>query len=174
MCSRLPAAYNTACLDAALADSAWRGCAPENILRELERRVIVSLRCVVDNPRSELERAWDWIFCDPHFRVMRNNRKQFTAFGEFLDELERQEYPAAMAGKCPVPHKHPAGNFAFAQDNWRARNPGLLPGAEPQPRGRWRARLRSVRYDPSAVIRSLPCGVCLIGQLAPEADGHLQ
>jgi hypothetical protein len=87
------AAYNTACVYAALADSAWRNNAPEDILRELESRVIVSLRRLVGNPRSELERAWDWIFGDPDFRVMRDDRQKFTAFGEFLDELERQEYP---------------------------------------------------------------------------------
>jgi hypothetical protein len=108
------AAYNTACLHAALADAAWRGCAPEYILRELERRVIVSLRRVVDNPRSELERAWDWVFGDPDFRVMRDHREKFTAFGEFLDELERQEYFASMVGKCPFPHPNPAGNLAVA------------------------------------------------------------
>jgi hypothetical protein len=112
------AAYNTACLYAALAEAAWRRCAPEDIpediRRELERQVIVSLRYVVDDPRSELERAWDWIFGDPDFRVMRDHREKFTVFGEFLDELERQEYPASMAGKCPVPHTNPAGNLAVA------------------------------------------------------------
>jgi hypothetical protein len=108
------AAYNTACLYAALADAAWRSSAPENVLQELERRVIISLRRVVDNPDSELERAWDWIFGDPDFRILRDDRKKFTAFGEFLDELERQEYPASMAGKCPVPHTMPAGNLAVA------------------------------------------------------------
>jgi hypothetical protein len=101
------AAYNTACLYAALADAVWRRGGPDEILRELERRVIVGLRSVVDNPRSELERAWDWIFGDPDFRVMRDDRKKFTAFGEFLDELERQEYPASLAGKCHVPHANP-------------------------------------------------------------------
>lgn len=46
---------------------------------------------------------------------MRDHREKFTAFGEFLDELERQEYPASMVGKCPVPHKNPAGNLAVAE-----------------------------------------------------------
>jgi hypothetical protein len=130
------AAYNTACLYAALADAAWRGCAPENILRELERRVIVSLRRVVDNPRSELERAWDWIFGDPDFRVMRAHREKFTAFGEFLDELEQQEYPASMVGKCPVPHANPAGNLAVAA-RWpaSAEPPIFSPVPSPVPMG---------------------------------------
>jgi hypothetical protein len=113
------AAYNTACLYAALADAARRGCAPEDTLRELERRVIASLRRVVDNPHSELERAWDWISGDPDFRVMRDDREKFKAFGEFLEELERQEYPASMVGKCPHPHTNSARNLAVAE-RWPA------------------------------------------------------
>jgi hypothetical protein len=69
---------------------------------------------VVDNPRSELERAWDWFFGDPDFRVMRDHREKFAAFGEFLDESERQEYPASMLGKCRVPHTNPGGNLGVA------------------------------------------------------------
>jgi hypothetical protein len=130
------AAYNTACLYAALADAASRGCAPENILQELDRRVVVSLCRVVDNPRSELERAWDWIFGDPDFRVMRDNRQKFTAFGGFLDELERQEYPASMAGKCPVPHTHPAGNLVVdARRPANAEPPIFSPVPSPVPVG---------------------------------------
>jgi hypothetical protein len=120
------AAYNTACLNAALVDAAWRRCAPETVLRELERRVIVSLRRVVDNPRSELERAWDWIFGDPDFRVMRDDRKKFTAFGEFLNELERQEYPASMVGKCPVPHTNPARNLTVAATLLASEEPAIF------------------------------------------------
>lgn len=117
------AAYNTACLYAALADAAWRRCAPEGVLRELEGRVITSLRRVVDDPHSELERAWDWIHGDPDFHVMHDNQAKFAAFKEFLDELERQEYPASMVGMCPVVHPDPAGSLAAA-----ARWP---PSAEP-------------------------------------------
>jgi hypothetical protein len=117
------AAYNTACLYAALTDQAWRSRAPEKVLQELERRVIVSLQHVLDNPQSELERAWDWINSDPDFRVMRDHQENFTALGEFLAELKRQEYPASNVGRCQVPHTHPTGIFAAA-----ARRP---PNAEP-------------------------------------------
>ena len=130
------AAYNTACLYAALADAAWRRHAPANILRELERRVIVSLQCVLDNPRSELERAWDWIFGDPDFRVMSDDREKYADFGEFLDELERQEYPASMAGKCPVQHTNPARNLTVAE-RWpaSAEPPIFSPVPSPVPVG---------------------------------------
>jgi hypothetical protein len=109
------AAYNTACLYAALADAArTRGVTepvPEKILKDLESRVIVSLRRVVENPDSELERAWDWIDSDPDFQAMRHNSQVFTAFGKFLDELMRQEYPVSfIAGKCPVRHTNPVRN----------------------------------------------------------------
>jgi hypothetical protein len=130
------AAYNTACVYAALADAAWRRGAPGNILRKLENRIIVSLRHVVDNPRSELERAWDWIFGDPDFRVIRIERETFTAFGEFLDELKRQEYPASIAGECPVPHTHPAGDLAAATRRPARAEPAVVsPVPSPDPVG---------------------------------------
>jgi hypothetical protein len=121
------AAYNTACLYAALADAARRGCAPHDTLRELERRVIVSLRRVVDNPHSELERAWDWISGDPDFRVMRDDREKFKAFGEFLDELEQQEYPASMVGSAPTRTRTAPGISLWPKDGRQARNPRFSP-----------------------------------------------
>jgi hypothetical protein len=113
------AAYNTACLYAALADAArTRGvpeCVPKEVLQDLENRVIVSLRRVVENPSSELERAWDWIDSDPDFRVMCHNSQVFKTFGNFLDELMQQEYPVSfMAGKCPVQHTNPVRNPAVS------------------------------------------------------------
>jgi hypothetical protein len=132
-CLRLPpwlrssrswqAAYNTACLYAALAERARRDGAPVSVLRELERRVIVSLRNVLGNPDSELERAWDWIDSDPDFRVMRDHHENFPAFAEFLADLKEQEYPASGTGQCLFPHAHPDGISAAA-----ARR---LPYAEP-------------------------------------------
>jgi hypothetical protein len=97
------AAYNTACVYAALADEG-RSRAPEP-LAELERRVIVSLRRVMENPRSELDRPFDWIYGDPDFYAMRQNPADFKVFQTLLSDLERQDYPAAfIAGSCPVPH----------------------------------------------------------------------
>jgi hypothetical protein len=111
-------AYNTACLYAALADAArtnTQGRAPDEVLRDLENRVVTSLRHVVDSPDSELERAWDWIYSDPDFYAMRQDRETFTLFREFLDELEQQEYPASMAGMCPVPHPDNIGHPALSE-----------------------------------------------------------
>jgi hypothetical protein len=103
------AAYNTACLYAALADSAWRGSAPEEVLQELERRVIVALGHVLYNPQSELERAWDWISSDPDFRVMRDHQENFPAFGKFIAELKRQEISClqdrAVRTPAQAPHR---------------------------------------------------------------------
>ena len=150
------AAYNTACLYAALADAAWRGLAPEEILRKLECRVIASLRRVVDNPRSELERAWDWIYGDPDFRVMRDNPKKFTLFEDFLNELEQQEYPASRIGKCTVPHHDPAGHLAVAA-RWpaSAEPPIFTPVPSPVPVGDGELAYVLLPYGPSLVIGSL-------------------
>jgi hypothetical protein len=120
------AAYNTACLYAALADKALAAKAPDrtpeevrkdlegdlkdlkDFLKGLERRVIVSLRRAVDNPRSELERSSDWINSDPDFSGMCRNSPTFTDFEKFRLEQERQDYPDSFsAGKCPVPHTPP-------------------------------------------------------------------
>ena len=102
------AAYNTACLYAALADRARTGCAPEEVLRDLEHRVVVSLRRAVDNPRSELERSSDWIDSDPDFHALSRDSLVFTAFEKFLLDQKRQDYPASfITGKCPVPHTTP-------------------------------------------------------------------
>ncbi|WP_187365984.1 hypothetical protein [Trebonia kvetii] len=102
------AAYNTACVYAALADAARAGGAPVGVLRDLEGRVIASLRRVVGNPRSELERPSDWIDSDPDFRAMQDGRDIFGAFQEFLIGQMRQDYPVAfMSGECPVSHIPP-------------------------------------------------------------------
>lgn len=163
------AAYNTACLYAALADAAWRGCAPESTLRELERRVIVSLRRVVDNPRSELERAWDWIYGDPDFRFMRDDRGNFRAFGEFLDELERQEYPAAKVGKCPYPHANSARNLAVAA-RWSAsaEPPIFSPVPDPVPVGDDEPAYVLLSMIPRQLQARFPARLRLPGRLAPR------
>ena len=116
------AAYNTACLYAVLADAVLadtggndaaldgtaQSCAPPEVLRDLEHRVIVSLRRAVDNPSSELERSSDWIDSDPDFHSMSRNSMIFTAFENFLIDQMRQDYPDSfIAGKCPVPHSTP-------------------------------------------------------------------
>jgi hypothetical protein len=111
------AAYNTACLYAALADAALADAAPakraagrtqEVSVKDLERRVIVSLRRAVNNPRSELERSSDWIDSDPDFSGMCRNSPDFTDFKKFRLDQKRQDYPDSFsARKCPVPQTPP-------------------------------------------------------------------
>lgn len=120
------AAYNTACLYAALSDAALAHRAPDrtpeeilkdlegplkdlkDFLKGLERRVIVSLRRAVNNPRSELERSSDWIDSDPDFSGMCRNSPTFTDFKKFRLDQKRQDYPDFFgARKCPVPHTPP-------------------------------------------------------------------
>ena len=108
------AAYNTACVYAALADAARGGGAPREHLENLENRVIASLRRVVGNPRSELDRPSDWIDSDPDFRAMQDGSDIFRAFEYFLLSQMRQDYPVAfLAGQCPVSHTSPGAPAQF-------------------------------------------------------------
>ena len=94
------AAYNAACIYAALAMVA-----PEPVALVLEDWVITSLRRAVDNPLSELERPSDWISHDPDFRPLSRDTTIFEKFAQFVQDQEREDYPAAyLAGECPVPH----------------------------------------------------------------------
>lgn len=130
------AAYNTACLYAALTDAAFAAGAPTQVLRELEQRVIDSLRRAVENPSSELEHPSDWFDSDPDFHAMCHNSRTFKAFGTFLLEQQRQDYPVAfMTGKCPVPHTSaamPTGRVTKEKEE----SPVLSPPQSPVPRVR--------------------------------------
>jgi hypothetical protein len=71
------AAYNTACVYAAL---------------KLDRQVIISLRRAINNPDCEMQRPYDWISNDPDFSSLKSSP---TEFKDFLDDQERNDYPAA-------------------------------------------------------------------------------
>jgi hypothetical protein len=75
------AAYNTACAYAAL---------------DLDDRVIISLQRAINNRDCELQRPWDWISQDPDFCYVKSSKK----FKDFLDDQERNDYPAAI--RCSV------------------------------------------------------------------------
>jgi hypothetical protein len=85
------AAYNAACLYAALARQ-----------DQDQAPVIAALRRAVDNPRSEMERAYDWISRDPDLSCLKTGKSvspkpgEQTPFKEFLDEQERLDYPATF------------------------------------------------------------------------------
>jgi len=98
-----PAAYNTACLYATLAA---RNAA-------LEKQVVTSLKRAINNPDSEMERAYDWISHDPDFRLLKDDRENFPEFNKFLGIQRRRDYPLSRRpgrpgrperpGRTPVP-----------------------------------------------------------------------
>jgi hypothetical protein len=79
-----PAAYNTACLYAVLANQGLAN----------EEQVVVSLRRVVSNRDSGIERPYDWISKDPDFLPLLRDPKRFPAVRLFHVSLERRDYPA--------------------------------------------------------------------------------
>jgi hypothetical protein len=83
------AAYNTACLYAALASE---GLAEAQ--QACEDRVIVSLERALNNPHSEMGRAFDLISSDPDFAALRSSPVIFARFTRFLGQLRRMDYPA--------------------------------------------------------------------------------
>jgi hypothetical protein len=94
------AAYNTACLYAALASerlaaerlSTGQGL-PRGESLAWEDRVIVSLQRVVYNQYAEMERPYDLISQDPDFSALRSAPEQFPDFTTFLDNQRRMDYP---------------------------------------------------------------------------------
>jgi hypothetical protein len=78
------AAYNTACLYAALED---RGKGPRGMMAE---RVVVSLRRVVDDRECDMERPSDWISRDPDFSSLKVSS---SIFDGFLNAQRHIDYP---------------------------------------------------------------------------------
>ena len=77
------AAYNTACLFAVLAQ---QGLADEG-------QVVASLRRVVLNRDSGMERPHDWISNDPDFAPLLRHDSPYTKVRAFLEAQERRDYP---------------------------------------------------------------------------------
>jgi hypothetical protein len=84
------AAYNTACLYAALAAEYLSAGAETR--GAWEDRLIASLRRVVNNPYSEMGRPYDLISSDPDFSALRSAPEKFPHFTEFLNEQGRMDY----------------------------------------------------------------------------------
>jgi hypothetical protein len=91
------AAYNTACLYAALA--AQRLATAESLpvaeRRAWDERVVISLERVVNNQYAEMERPYDTVSQDPDFSALRSAPEQFPAFKKFLADQRRMDYPDA-------------------------------------------------------------------------------
>jgi hypothetical protein len=77
------AAYNIACLYAVLARHGLAG----------EEQVVASLRRVVSNRDSELERPHDWISNDPEFAPLLRRGAPYPKMRAFLTAQERRDYP---------------------------------------------------------------------------------
>ena len=77
------AAYNTACLYAVLAQ---QGLADED-------QVVASLRRVVLNRDSGMERPHDWISNDPDFAPLLRHDSPYKKVRAFLEAQERRDYP---------------------------------------------------------------------------------
>ena len=77
------AAYNTACLFAVLAQQGLAG----------EDQVVASLRRVVLNRDSGMERPHDWISNDPDFAPLLRHDSPYTKVRAFLEAQERRDYP---------------------------------------------------------------------------------
>ena len=77
------AAYNTACLYAVLARQGLAG----------EDQVVASLRRVVLNRDSGMERPHDWISNDPDFAPLLRQDSPYKKVRAFLEAQERRDYP---------------------------------------------------------------------------------
>jgi hypothetical protein len=78
------AAYNTACIYAALAQHGHTG----------EDRVAASLRRAVRNRDTEIERSYDWIAHDPDFQSLKNSSAyMYPDFKRYLRDQKRRDYP---------------------------------------------------------------------------------
>jgi hypothetical protein len=81
------AAYNTACLYAAMSQACKVGTQDYD---EMARLAIMSLRRVVYDRDCQMERPWDWISHDPDFSCL---KKWSTEFNTFLDAQQHKDYP---------------------------------------------------------------------------------
>jgi hypothetical protein len=92
------AAYNTACLYAVLLQAGLA----------TEEQVIASLRRMVNNRDSGLERPYDWISNDPDFAPLFADSGRYPEVGAFLSALERRDYPARqITGPLPTARREP-------------------------------------------------------------------
>jgi len=85
------AAYNTACLYAALRQHHLAGTEEEGEANEyMAEQVVDSLTRAFNDPDCEMERPWDWISADPDFSCLRSS----TGFQTFRASQRQLDYPA--------------------------------------------------------------------------------
>jgi hypothetical protein len=116
------AAYNTACLYAALAHQS--GDDPQ-VTELFAKRVVRSLTRVVSDPDCEMERPWDWISIDPDFGQLKCSSPSFMRFRR--EQLDR-DYPAH--GKTCVFCRHTGPAVTITRErvfpSWRDELPEHL------------------------------------------------
>ena len=164
------AAYNTACLYAALA--AQRLSTTESLSpaerRAWDERVVISLGRVVNNPYAEMERPYDTIWQDPDFSALRSAPEQFTDFKKFLDEQRRVDYPDADAdaaqarlGLADLTHRGQPANAARSAATSAGPRPKGAKIASPQRSSRRpaSAKSRSSRPGSSRRAKAVTCSM---------------
>jgi hypothetical protein len=87
------AAYNAACLYAALAGSD-RYRQNEKDLKDPMYWAVVCLKRVVSDRHCEMERPWDWIHRDPDLRCLNES----ADFRDLLYKQKKNDYPRAVPG----------------------------------------------------------------------------
>ena len=118
------AAYNTACLYAALASESlpWEddripaeppipaegpARAQAHAREAWADRVVLSLQRAVNNAHSEMERGSDWISHDPDFATLKAARKEFPGFDRFLGDQQRLDYRDFDPSRLHIGHHQP-------------------------------------------------------------------
>lgn len=101
------AAYNTACLYAALEQSRTDSTEKD----QMADRVVTSLTRAVNDPDCEMERPWDWIFTDPDFSCLKQSSKKFRSFchDQMHRDYPRTTRPASSAAEQTRASRSPAG-----------------------------------------------------------------
>jgi hypothetical protein len=110
------AAYNTACLYAVLAQ---HGLADQE-------KVVISLRRLVGNRDSGLERPYDWISNDPDFTPLLDENSADSKVRDFLVVQKRRDYPEAP--NVPSQRAH---STAARSSQEAVRLGGCIPAAFP-------------------------------------------
>jgi hypothetical protein len=104
------AAYNTACLYAALVRQGLTD----------EDQVVTSLRRVVLNRDSGVERPHDWISNDPDFAPLLRDDAHYKKVKAFLEAQERRDYPMRQTWTWPAEPRWLAGRYPVPPPTCRA------------------------------------------------------
>jgi hypothetical protein len=67
---------------------------------------VAALERAINNPDSEMERAYDWISRDPDFTALQSDftdPENLSLFGEFCATQERRDYPKPFEVRVPQP-----------------------------------------------------------------------